>query len=197
MSKIQKRQKYAFTLAEVLITLVIIGVIAAMTIPSLLNNTNKQEYKTAFKKAVSSLNQAITLHYALDGETVNDFDSSSTLLAGLFEKRMNIISTTAGVSYASTKSDVVFYTADGISYGIKAQNPQGGCYDQNTDTPCFIVYVDVNGDKKPNSWSQTTDNIKDGYKIELFDQSAVPWGKVAKSIMYDGSETVSQAEEPF
>ena len=47
-----------FTLAEVLITLVIIGVIAAMTIPTLMNNTNKQEYVSKLKKAYSTLSQA-------------------------------------------------------------------------------------------------------------------------------------------
>ena len=51
-------KKLGFTLAEVLITLVIIGVIAAMTVPTLMNNTQGQEHKTAFKKAISSINQA-------------------------------------------------------------------------------------------------------------------------------------------
>ena len=44
-----------FTLAEVLITLVIIGVIASMTIPTLMNKTNKQEYVSRLKKAYSTL----------------------------------------------------------------------------------------------------------------------------------------------
>ncbi|MDO5305542.1 MAG: prepilin-type N-terminal cleavage/methylation domain-containing protein [bacterium] len=35
--------KNGFTLAEVLITLVIIGIIAAMTIPNLINRTDEQE----------------------------------------------------------------------------------------------------------------------------------------------------------
>ena len=47
--------KYGFTLAEVLITLVIIGVIAAATIPTLINNTKKQEYVSSLKKTYSTL----------------------------------------------------------------------------------------------------------------------------------------------
>ena len=43
--KINSNFIIGFTLAEVLITLVIIGVIAAATIPTLINNTNKQEYR--------------------------------------------------------------------------------------------------------------------------------------------------------
>lgn len=52
---------FAFTLAEVLITLGIIGVVAAMTIPTLLNNSNKQEYVTALKKQYSIFSQAYLL----------------------------------------------------------------------------------------------------------------------------------------
>lgn len=40
-----------FTLAEVLITLGIIGIVAAMTIPTLLGNTQDAQFKTAYKKA--------------------------------------------------------------------------------------------------------------------------------------------------
>lgn len=42
--------KKAFTLAEVLITLGIIGVVAAMTIPVLLVNTTSQKYRSKLKK---------------------------------------------------------------------------------------------------------------------------------------------------
>lgn len=49
----------AFTLAEVLITLGIIGVVAAITIPTLVNNIQDQQWKTAYKKAYSTLSQAL------------------------------------------------------------------------------------------------------------------------------------------
>ncbi len=65
-----KRQ--AFTLAEVLITLGIIGVVAAMTIPTLISNTNGAQFKSAYKKALSTLNQATIMNIALD-----DYDLSS------------------------------------------------------------------------------------------------------------------------
>ena len=47
----------AFTLAEVLITLSIIGVVAAMTMPALIANHRKTVLKTQFKKAYSELQQ--------------------------------------------------------------------------------------------------------------------------------------------
>jgi prepilin-type N-terminal cleavage/methylation domain-containing protein len=53
-----------FTLAEVLITLGIIGVVAAMTIPTLIQNTNSVRFATQFKKTVSTLSQAALMSQA-------------------------------------------------------------------------------------------------------------------------------------
>ena len=54
-----KLRRAAFTLAEVLITLGIIGVVAALTLPTLIQNHQKQVYVTQLKKAYSTLNNAI------------------------------------------------------------------------------------------------------------------------------------------
>lgn len=62
----QKRAN-AFTLAEVLITLGIIGIVAAMTIPTLIANTNAQKYRSQFKKSISSLSQAARMSEAQYG----------------------------------------------------------------------------------------------------------------------------------
>ena len=55
------RQVLAFTLAEVLITLGIIGVVAAMTIPTLIQSYNKRTIETKLKKIHSVMNQVILL----------------------------------------------------------------------------------------------------------------------------------------
>ncbi len=59
MKKLNK--KTAFTLAEVLITLAIIGVVAAMTIPTLVQNYNERVTVTKVKKTYSMLTQAFKL----------------------------------------------------------------------------------------------------------------------------------------
>ena len=61
-------KKCAFTLAEVLITLGIIGVVAAMTIPTLVANYKKSVVENKLKQAVSIINQAIILS-AVDNGT--------------------------------------------------------------------------------------------------------------------------------
>lgn len=70
MKYLKIKQKRAFTLAEVLITLAIIGVIAAISVPSLIQKTNSAELKVAYKKAFAVASQAYE-KACFDGEFVN------------------------------------------------------------------------------------------------------------------------------
>jgi prepilin-type N-terminal cleavage/methylation domain-containing protein len=60
-------KKRAFTLAEVLITLGIIGVVAALTMPSLIANYQKKVYVAQLQKAVNVWNNGMKLMLASDG----------------------------------------------------------------------------------------------------------------------------------
>lgn len=75
---INKRKKFGFTLAEVLITLGIIGVVASMTIPSLLTDISNKKLKTQFLKTYGDLNQAAKLFYTNEGASVHDVDMTYT-----------------------------------------------------------------------------------------------------------------------
>ena len=59
---LSSQKKTAFTLAEVLITLGIIGVVAAMTMPVLISNIKAQQLRTAFLKGYSIISQAFELY---------------------------------------------------------------------------------------------------------------------------------------
>ena len=54
-------KKNGFTLAEVLITLGIIGVVAALTMPTLIANIQQEIFNSRWKKAYSEINQAYLL----------------------------------------------------------------------------------------------------------------------------------------
>ena len=71
-----KKAKLAFTLAEVLITLGIIGVVAAMTMPTLIKNYQKKQTVVQLKKAYSELSQAISLAQK-DNGMIEDWDFSN------------------------------------------------------------------------------------------------------------------------
>lgn len=63
-----------FTLSEVLITLGIIGVVSALTIPSVINKHQKKVTATKLQKSVSILNQAYRLSAAELGDPDNSFE---------------------------------------------------------------------------------------------------------------------------
>lgn len=60
-------KKTGFTLAEVLITLTIIGVVAMMTLPALMTNVQEQQAKTGLKKGINTLTEAAQMSQAISG----------------------------------------------------------------------------------------------------------------------------------
>ena len=204
--KNQMRKSLGFTLAEVLITLAIIGVVAAMTIPSVIVNTNQQEFKTGLKKAVSVLNQAITMNVALENitpadvtevsKTTNDTNSLMSYLA----KRLNVIKETESLTFGG--NNAAFYTADGMRFefptaGGGSMFKTGATPDGKTCTtkkPC-VVLVDVNSDKKTNpqtNGQQATyavpspegPRIMDVFPIMINESAAIPLGVVSQRTMF-------------
>ena len=143
------KMKHAFTLAEVLITLVIIGVIGALTVPSLIQNTQKQEYVSALKKAYSTLSQAAQQIITEEGSPKCDDGGWACSLDGLydiFKKHLNVMK--------DDSNKRKLYLADGAV--ILLCNVFGDCgYSGHIDIDgskdiCAYIYADVNGDKKPN-----------------------------------------------
>ena len=55
------KNKLAFTMAEVLIAIGIIGIVVAMTMPTVINNARNKQLETQFKKAYAMLYQAVLL----------------------------------------------------------------------------------------------------------------------------------------
>lgn len=186
-------RKSGFTLAEVLVTLMIIGVIAAMTIPSLMQNTQQQEFKAAYKKAVSMLNQAVSLNYALDGEDATNFTGEN--FYQLLEKRLNVMSKDATAKTIYT-ADGMYFKVIGESYptvnGSSAPETNLVVGETNCETDgenstknCAQVMVDVNGVKGPNKWSTSTRGVYDTFAVSIYPQRAVANGEVMSDILYN------------
>lgn len=188
------KRKSGFTLAEVLITLGIIGVVAAMTIPTLMNQTGQAEFKTGFKKSVSVLNQAVTMSVALDS---NDFSSLATAgnvtgsIYNMFISRMNVISTIAGTTASlgtafQGTGNYILYFNDGMA--VTFPTTATSCT-TSTTAGCKIV-VDINGNKKPNRLSLatatgTTAGIYDEYVLDMFNQQVSAHDEKARYVLYN------------
>ena len=67
----------AFTMAEILLSLTIIGVVAAITLPSLTGNINERTWNTQRKALYARMSQAIALMPALNGYGTIKEESSS------------------------------------------------------------------------------------------------------------------------
>lgn len=174
-------KKSGFTLAEVLVTLMIIGVIAAMTIPSLMQSTAQQEFRAAFKKATSMINQAVTLNYALDGRDATDY--TETNFIHLMTQRLNVM---------SMDGNDAMYTADGMWFqtrtdgeGVKANGANCNANDSATpDNVCAVVLVDVNGMKGPNRPTTSTTRVFDIFTLAIYPQKALPANETMGQVMY-------------
>ena len=150
-----KRLK-GFTLAEVLITLAIIGVVAAISIPSVISNSQQQEFKTGLRKAVSVLNSAITMNMALDGES--PYDNAN--LFGYLTRHMSVLKTTTDLNtlyYTISKHDnggtwhnAAFYTTDGMRFELRAGNYQTNYLPLHENPNIFVCSSDYREEVETN-----------------------------------------------
>lgn len=121
---------FGFTLAEVLITLGIIGVVAAMTIPTLIANSQKNAYAVALKKAYTIINQAL-VQIAYDNGCVGDLACT-----GLFDfSTTNQSLGSELVKYIKTSKDCGDYNVTNIS----------GCFPDN-------VFYNYDGTNPDTAW---------------------------------------------
>ena len=168
------RVKGGFTLAEVLITLGIIGVVAAMTMPTLINSTQGAQYKAAYKKALSALSQAVTLNVALDEWNFADLSSDDTYsLQTMLNSRMNVVRTETGTfedpkgakyeakigkanagqgvnAAQDTTGNTTLFFNDGIMFTYKPGDATACTQADGATAKICYGFIDVNGIKGPN-----------------------------------------------
>ncbi len=130
------RVRGGFTLAEVLITLGIIGVVAAMTMPTLMNSTQGAQYKAAYKKALSALSQAVTLNVALDEWDFADADGDTVYnISKMLNERMNVVRCAApdGVGIDCQETSDAIKDAKGATYTARNTADSGTGVEDNVE----------------------------------------------------------------
>ena len=174
--------KNGFTLAEVLITLVIIGIIAAITIPSLMNKTNEQDTVVAVKKAYSVLGQAYQRVVAENGEIIpsalgsNNTEVTKTLgemfakqlntqkICGMstdgdcfFEGESKLIRGSSYINLNNNRYSFKIMLSDGMSVSFFKLFPNSYRSSGDTEPLSHVIadiYVDINGHKEPNTFGK-------------------------------------------
>ena len=132
--------KHGFTLAEVLITLLIIGIVAALTIPSVISNYQQQEFKTGLKKAVSVLNEAIQTNIVQEGETPYE----NRDLFNYLQRHMSVLRS----GRYRTGTNNFFYTTDGMVFEML--HPIESDFGTNTHFKLYETGIDLYGARYSN-----------------------------------------------
>lgn len=187
-----------FTLAEVLITLAIIGIVAALTLPALINNYQNRQFVTAMKKSYSMFAQAIKMS-EIDNGDIKIWEikevNLSTVFETYFKPYLHVVkdcgynkngcwTKTTGLNNEYW-SWLTSYGIGANTYSFRLNDGTSVCLDgwavsdsltylgvDNSDlTYVLSVIVDVNGDKRPNKLG------KDVFVFVLTSKAFVPAGK--------------------
>ena len=173
-------RKLAFTLAEVLVTLAVIGIVAVMTIPNLVQNYQSKSWDTASKVFDRKLTEALKImntqgtlagysstedfikelskHLKITKTCNNSnltacFDDKITMRKKVVEVDIDKVKTSADLGQSGWGTNVVgFQLASGVT-GLMAYNPkctQNEYSNQISGGDCLAVLYDVTGYAKPN-----------------------------------------------
>lgn len=154
MEKIRKT-KLGFTLAEVLITLGIIGIVAALTIPSLMANYQKTQYVTGLKKAYAEITEALKLmandHGCADNlECVGLFKDGSTAgvneaLGNEFKKYFKLAKDCGTTYNAADESTKCLTDSFSNNYDGSSSGKGGGRADLNSEDAGNYNFITADG----------------------------------------------------
>lgn len=170
------KNRIAFTLAEVLITLGIIGIVAAMTIPTLINNSQNSGFKSGWKKEYSIATQIVTgmignnqMPFATPDDFVNEFANSLSYIKKCADSAAEgcwhadgqwytLYGAAMSGGFFGNVNEPGFILKDGSYMVLVLQNShyaasppdQPAAYIFALNPYTVFGYVDVNGATKPN-----------------------------------------------
>lgn len=184
------KKSFGFTLAEVLVTLGIIGVVSAMTVPTLMQNYQRESYVTQLHKVYNELSQAVT-RAMTDSNAISldetkysaDIDNSSALFLKDYFKVVNDCGTTLtpcfANSYQTINGDnfqmniygatpiIAVVLASGAAIAPFNQCGRSTCYSDINLHGYYQMFVDINGPQGPNVLG------RDLFYIEVYSDGVV------------------------
>jgi prepilin-type N-terminal cleavage/methylation domain-containing protein len=187
-----KFQNKGFTLAEVLITLLVIGVVASLVIPAIIQDSQDAELKTALKSFYSSISDATRLIMFDNGGSINGLYTSNTVMRDLYANKMSITQKcdendspdncwhpTSGVVkrydgdyWALTEKFPGIKLTNGtlLLFALTYPNCDGQYSGLISPVSCALIRVDINGFKGPNTFG------KDIFDFHILQTTVSPRG---------------------
>ena len=177
----------AFTLSEVILTMTIVGVVAAMTIPSLQYQRTKKEYSVKLKKFYSRIENAI-LDMEID-KNINFKSLTQPDSADTYDWYMTYIDPYLGHQYVDETNGIVYFK-EGSSVLNFSSASGGGCSE--------FLY-DVNADKAPNIKGR--DRFKflfcftDAKRVDWFNSADIYFGTYGQFVNKTRAQLIADCQE--
>lgn len=180
--KFMKNKRFGFTIAEILIVLGIIGFVAAMTIPAVVNSYTKYIYVTRLKTTKAKIISAFEIMMEAEGiDNIyrSKFVKSSFASSNEIKKYFKVVELpTISQAYKTLLGDYTsppygtgLHLADGTYISF---NGNKYYYDYQGTTDYYsTVFIDVNDKNPPNVWGRDTF----AYFIKP-NGDILPWGYV-------------------
>lgn len=176
-----------FSLAEVLITMAVVGFIAAITLPSLQMNVEKQKVGPSLMKAVNTLEVANSVALQVEeASTLDEIagDADKTDYLGTILKDYTKLVEVEYDAPNSPISGTFFATKDGIMLTCNGLEEGKANADVKTSGSYYEVMADINGSKGPNVEG------KDIFKLYVDTKGLViPYGSNLGKDYQDGWES--------
>ncbi len=154
LNKIKKRK--SFTLAEVLIVLTVIGIIASLTVPSVIKNYRKRQIEIGLKKAYVTLKNGLNQSSIKNGNP-KKWVFSDDWINRYFIPYLKISKYCRVYTTGCFASDVKFINGDNATDTTISALPSIILSDgmmlkfYRVQNDMLVIYVDINGFKKPNT----------------------------------------------
>ncbi len=158
--------RFGFTLAEVLVTLAIIGVVAAMTLPTLSQNYQKKVYITQLKKVYNLMSQAV-LRLQTDKNALNPAEAgliSQESIDNFVPNYFKLVMTCDDVAEPCFSNQYISYGTHAVlnvpkgykSYVLADGSAVAFKYSWSVSFPYTLirVFVDLNGKSGPNVYGR-------------------------------------------
>lgn len=168
--------KKGFTLIEILITLAIVGIVAAMTIPTVTSSSKKQIWSSSLSKAVNTMSNSLSIMIMKDGayglidsQLWTDLNAGTDVVTAFkdnlgktmifmdkYDDGTSAYTATPKTLYGTVKSDLFkdytpLITKGNITYFVLPAKTATNNYEVDSDAWVMDVLIDVNGNDAPNT----------------------------------------------
>lgn len=172
-----------FTLAEILLVIVILGIVAAITIPSIIRDITDIQYKTVWKSTYSAISQAVRRSAMEHGGTIDSLCHNTDCFRNTIIPYLNIVKACNQTATIGTGncfslaiigedqgSAAILSNGVGLFFAANSSDCSGSFSPNIPKDYCGWMAVDTNGFKPPNEVG------KDIFRLWVGKRGIYPFG---------------------